>query len=317
MMMSDWNGEKIAEPGVYTGVPLEFYHGPEITTEPSISKSGLKTIWTDGPSAYWWTSVYNPNADEDESTPALDLGRAAHHWLLGEADFATYFALRPEMAPDGRAWNGNNTSCREWLKDRADEGRPVVTVENMKTLRRMRDGLLRNSLVQQGALDGAVERSLIFRCPTTGVWMRSRPDVIPNTSGDYVDLKSCGSLSPRSLQSAIGEGQEYRMQAAVTRMACRALDLPFQSFSFAFVLTKTPFDAEVLTLKDNEIDRGERQVLAAARMFSDGMATGRWPTKREAFGGSDWIESSTWDQTRTDDLLDRLEKFTPVSEAAE
>ena len=56
-----WNGDPIRNPGIYSGLPLEDYHA-DICIEPSVSSSGLRTIYDQSPAHYWVSSPYNEHA---------------------------------------------------------------------------------------------------------------------------------------------------------------------------------------------------------------------------------------------------------------
>lgn len=303
----DWGGGKIDRLGIYSGVPLEIYHGDPCVS-PSISSSGLRTIWSDSPAHYWAFSPYNPNRFTRPTSDAFDLGAAAHHWLLGEADFTKRFVIAPY--DDFRS-----KKARQWRDAERSAGRTVLKAEQMEAVRGMRDGLLRNPLVREGILDGEVERSLFGLDGETGIWVRARPDVMPASSGDIVDLKTTVSVRHDDIANSIAE-YGYHVQAGVLRMVCRMIRLPFTSFSFVFVEKTPPFCTRVVTLKDEEIDRGERIARASLRMFADCMRTGNWPGPGGDQEDAIFIETPSWHQQRTDARLAEA-PATIMSEAAE
>lgn len=297
MNTMEWKGELITEPGVWRGIPIDRYHR-DCTAAPSISSSGLRTIWAQSPLHFWTFSHLNPDRVEPQRSDAFDLGKAAHHWLLGEADFAKHFVLSPY--DDFRT-----KEAREWRDAERAAGRVVLTTAQMEDIRGMRAGLLRNPLVQAGILDGEVERSLIWEDKETGVWLRSRPDVMPNNSGDHSDLKTTTSVWRHDLAKAIATWN-YPMQAALLRMGCRALDLPFTSFAFVFVEKTAPWCCRVVQLKDEELARGEKQVRAAIRIFADCLFSGEWPGPDGDQTDAEWIEQPAWAQTQIDERLRML-----------
>src|ERR1700677_1705472 len=126
MKTRKWDGKSIKMPGVISGMPLEKYHAADACYEPSISSSGLRTIFNKSPKHYWCSSPYNPNRIEPEETEALVLGRAAHHLLFGEADFRRSFAIRPATI-NGESWHGSKTICKAWLYQAEESGLTVLT----------------------------------------------------------------------------------------------------------------------------------------------------------------------------------------------
>lgn len=257
---------KIDKPGLYSGVPMADYHG-DLCVGPSISSSGLRTIFTESPEDYYDTSYLNSDRGEEDDKESFVLGRAAHHLLLGEDDFSTLFIARPDEAPDGRAWNGNNNTCKAWLAGQEKAGRTVLTPGQIEAIRGMARALAKDPLVDSGILNGAIEQTLVYRDKKTGVWVKSRPDAIPNDSGDAADLKTTRA-SFWGLDRDIGK-YRYDVQAAVTRSAFReVLKRELQSFSFVFVKSKRPHSVSVLTLKENDIDEAEKDMRTAIDTFA-------------------------------------------------
>ena len=306
----DFTGDQIDEPGIYRGVPIAIYHGSPCVG-PSISSSGLRTIWSKSPAHYWCRSPLNPRCIvDDEPNEAFDIGRAAHHWLLGEPKFAESFVLSPY--DDFRT-----KEAREWRDATRASGKTVLTVKQMDSIKGMRDGLMRHPLIREaGILDGEIERSLFWKDAETGVWLRSRPDVIPTASGLFVDLKTTASVSREDIAKSIGN-YGYAMQAALLRIGCRELGIPFETFSFVFVEKLPPHCVRVVVLKDHELDRGEKCVRAALRTFAECLQTGIWPGPDGDSDDAEWIESPGWMQTAIDNRLEELARATPVREAAE
>lgn len=85
---------KIGEPGVYD-LSMAEYHG-DCCDSPSVSSSGLRTIWSQSPAHYWYNSPYNPNRPEPKERAHFSIGKAAHHLLyLGRKGFDEEFVVRP------------------------------------------------------------------------------------------------------------------------------------------------------------------------------------------------------------------------------
>lgn len=266
-----WDGGQITKPGVYRGVPLGSYHR-ETKLFPgfSISSSGLRKLIR-RPSEYWATSPFNPEPDEDEPSKALDFGKAAHAILLGDEDFSAHYVIRPEVI-GGKAWQGNRTECREWLE--ANSNRTVVTENDLSAIERIAKALRLNPLVRDGLLSGRAERTMVAQ--SGDIWLKARPDVIPNADGVFVDLKTAADVSDDGITRAIGSAG-YHIQAGLQRMIVRALGGAFNSFAFVFVEKTSPFDVRVKELTPESLDLGERQALAGIKTLKRCLAENRWP----------------------------------------
>jgi len=307
---------KIAVPGIYVGVPMETYHG-DLCVGPSISSTGLRTLWDKSPAHYFEDSYLNlRNEDQDDDDDDDDevkkekvaflFGRAAHHLLLGEDAFSTLFIMRPARAPDERAWNGNNNSCKAWLAEQAAAGRTVLTPKQIKTIRRMAKSLAQQGLVQAGILNGLIEHSMVWRDKETGVWLKARPDAIPNDSGDFGDLKTARSINKQDLSKVIGDFG-YHQQAALIAEGFETLTgQKMASFSDIFVETKAPCCSRIVTISQADIDRGREQNRHCIRLFAECVATKVWPGPAE--DDAEDIELPKWKQEQIDRRLDWIKR---------
>lgn len=277
MNVIDWDGKKISKPGIYRGIPIDRYH-ENICDGPSISSSGLRQIFNESAAHYFVGSPYNPERDPEANKPnkGMILGRAAHHLFLEQKGFAKTFVVRPDESPDGRAWNGNNNSCKDWIKRHEAAGLTILTAEQMAAVIGMAKSLRKEPLIQAGILNGKVEHSMIVREPQTGIWLKSRPDVIPNDAHDFVDLKTSAVIDDEDLQGVIGDFG-YNMQGALIGMVNQLLTgKPMTSFNLIFVETTAPYCVRAVAVKSDALKDGEDQCRAALKLFKRCMETGDW-----------------------------------------
>lgn len=96
------DGEPVPGPGAYR-MSLQHYHTQACCPGPSISSSGLRTIFSESPWHFWASSDLNPDRyPERDTSDALILGRAAHSLLLGDEVFDDHFIYVPKDAPSAR-----------------------------------------------------------------------------------------------------------------------------------------------------------------------------------------------------------------------
>lgn len=276
LQIMDYDGRRITRPGIYRGVPLADYHG-DICEGPSISSSGLRTIFMESPAHYFVSSPYNDERDPDADKPseAMILGRAAHHLFLEQKHFSTTFAVRPETI-GGEAWQGNRKVCREWLADQAKAGLVVLTPEQYRRIIAMSKALAKEPLIQNGILAGKVEHSIFAKHPKTGVWLKARPDVIPTDAWDFVDLKTSAKIDDEDLQGVIGDFA-YHMQGATIDMALElAIGARMNTFNLVFIESKEPHCVRIAEVKHDALAAGRDQCEAALALFAKCMRTGEW-----------------------------------------
>lgn len=302
MNIITWDGQPISKPGVYRGIGIEAYH-EQLTAGPSISSSGLRTIFNESEAHYFVDSYLNPNREEREDSAPFILGRAAHHRLLGEEGFDRYFAIRPEEL-NGKAWNGNRTDCKEWLEHCREQGLTVLTPAMRDAILGMARGLMANPMVSEARiLDGLVEHSIVWQDRETGVWLKVRPDVIPTDALDFADLKTAADITDDGIERAIGD-HGLNMQGALVGMACReVLGREMTSFSLVFSEKAEPHVARVKTLKPADLELGEKQVRAALHLFARSLRTGRWPGPGGEQADAEYAEIKPWRRTAIEHRL--------------
>lgn len=300
MNVIKWKGTPITQPGIYSGVPMDVYHGANLCDGPSVSSSGLRKLVNESPAHYWVESPYNPHRIDTKETEALTFGRAAHHLLLGEDDFNTHYIVRPDRFD---SWRTN--AAKDWRADQQRYGRTVLLPEQIETIRGIARALAAHPLIDAGILNGSIEQTIVWRCKDTGIWLKARPDAIPNDAGDFADLKTTVSVQTSDLARTIAE-HGYQQQAALIAAGWHALTgRDVASFSFVFVEKSPPYCVRVVTLRDDDLARGERQNNVAIKQFAACMASGEWPGP----GGADaeYISLPEWSQSRIDHQLEEAE----------
>lgn len=279
-----WDGNPISKAGIYSHIPMLAYH-QQLTVGPSISSSGLRTIESKTPRHYFEDSYLNPGDPEDQEdeeeakmSKAFIFGRAVHHLFGGEKDFYRNFAVRPVNYPNDntKKWNANSNDCKAWLAERALEGRDVLSPAEMVHIRRMARALAETEEAQAGMLYGLVEHSIIWQDQITGVWLKARPDVIPQDSAMVVDIKTTTDASWEACSRAVTD-HGYHMQLALVDMGMRATaNEPLTDYFLAWLEKGKPYCAAVRPIDNIDIDYGRRQLRRAIDDFARCLETGVW-----------------------------------------
>lgn len=301
MTPTQWDRRPISAPGIYAGIPIDDYHRGDICDGPSVSSSGLRTMFRKSPAHFWATSPLNPERIEEPESAAFTLGRAAHHLLLGEDDFSTLYIARPARFGDYRT-----NEAKAWKAEQEAAGRTCLLPAQLDAIRGMARALAAHSLIEAGILNGAIEQSIFWKDEETGVWLKSRPDAIPNWSGDFADLKTAESVITEALEHALA-AYGYPQQAALLADGFEAItQKKLTSFSLVFVEKTPPYCVRVVTLKDADLERGRQQNRAALRVFARCLERGRWPGP----GGTDaeYIGIPSWDTKKIEDRLMLIEE---------
>lgn len=279
------DGEIIEAPGVYA-MSLGWYH-QSCCAGPSISSTGLRTIAdpSKGPAAYWTGSPLNLHRIPREEKAYFSLGHAAHTLILGEKGFAEHYAVLPEQFPDFKT-----KAAQAWRDEQFAAGRTVLKPADIETIRGMagllpwqqpssgwsvpESGLANSRYVKLGLLEGEIERSLIYRDEVTGVWVKTRPDVLPTASRIVADLKTTTSASP---DKAIWD-HGYHAQGALVREAMkRVLDADMDEFYLVFVQATPPYRVTIREIARIDLDTGTLQNRRALDTFARCLERKEWP----------------------------------------
>lgn len=276
-----WDGLPISKPGLYSLVDMASYHSQALCDGPSISSTGLRKLFLEGPAYFFDSWDGNPARAEQKDARHFILGRAVHHLVLGEPYFAKLFCSQPEKIYTSERgmlkWHGNITECKQWTAARKKEGRSILLPGEIEQLKGMAMRICAHPFYKAGLLQGLIERTLVWRDEHTGIWLKWRPDVIPRASADFGDIKTTLSVQWPDLMRTIDE-YGYYQQAALGRWACRAvLDGDMESFTYLFVEKTRPWCVRDVRLWDEDLQRGEDANRAALETFKHCLEKGEWP----------------------------------------
>ncbi|MCD1645297.1 PD-(D/E)XK nuclease-like domain-containing protein [Aurantimonas coralicida] len=311
----EYQGGKITQPGIYRGISLAEYHeNPDLFDGPSISKSSLKWLLPShggSPKAFWGRWKHNPEHIAQKPTDALNFGKATHALLLGDEDFESAYAVHPAEYPNEKPrkgegptkpWNWNADFCKDWRD--AQGAKTIISPDQRAMIGRIRDDAARYPLIRHsGILNGAVERTIAWKDPETGIWLKVRPDVIPDGDGVYADLKTAGKFDEDFLEKQAFEACYY-LQGAMIRRVCRALGLPFTTFAMIYVLKDEVPDTAHVELSEHELDRGEREIGWALKTIRKCLDAGEWPGAQPFKGGERHLQLKPWVKQKIDDFLE-------------
>jgi hypothetical protein len=278
LTITPWDGQPISQPGWYSGIPIERYHSAGICDGIAVSSTNLRTCWSESPRHMHHKWCENPKHEQKKPTPAMILGQAAHHLFLGEDDFGQKFIAQPEFYPDKKTgelkkWTMAADWCKAWMFQH--QKFTVVTVKEFDAIVEMAKSLRLNAMVDDGALNGHIECSGFFKHADTGLWVKVRPDVIPPTSGDFVDLKTASEVITPALQYSMRK-YGYHQQGALIWETCNALGAPFTEFTLMFIETVAPYCARDVSVTPDDIDLGRRQNLWALRAIKGCIDNDYW-----------------------------------------
>lgn len=292
------DGEPVPGPGAYR-MSLQHYHSQDCCPGPSISSSGLRKIWRDGPWAFWSESNLNPDRyPEDSPSAALILGRAAHSLILGDEVFSEAFTYYPKDAPrrpdarqiaaferDGKWSDAAKAGAEFWEKfDREAQGKTMLSETQVEAILRMAENIRKNPLAVEMLTGGMTEVSAIWQDEATGVWVKSRPDVFPDNGADAADLKTFTRRSTNlklAVQRAITDHGYAAQMALAQEAAERVFGVSASEFVLVFVETTPPHEVVTVRLDEESVHLGRIQNRHALDTFAKCLKSGEWPGQIE------------------------------------
>lgn len=265
--------DKIDKPGIYD-ITLEEHHS-DICVGPSISSSDIRALENpeNTPAHAWMRSAINPDAKRFEANDAMIKGSAAHALLLGEN--TSRFIIRPKKLY-GHVWSGNRKAHREWLAAQKAAGRIVLHPEWIDDIRGMHKSLSENTFIRDGALNGAVEKSVIYIDEKTGLFVKARPDALPSER-HVVDLKCMAQVDRMFVTRQISD-KGYHIQLALAGLARQMVEgVEVKEYILVCVGSKPPHAIRIAPISDTAIKFGLRQIRRSIDLFAECFHSGEWP----------------------------------------
>jgi hypothetical protein len=240
---------RITAPGLYPGIPAEAYHGDKLTPEPALSSSGARKIMSSCPAQFWWDHENPP-----EPTEALDVGSAAHEWLLEGDTWPQRFTVLPEDH------NGATKAGKARIEEIEASGKRPLKHDAFATINAMHDALVAHE----------------FALSAFSIWCRARLDAMPRRGTIFADYKTCRSADPDDLRKSIAD-YGYHQQAAWYCEGIRALGIcPNPTFLFVFQQKTPPYLITPVVLDQTTLDWGAALNRKAKAIFAHGLRTGQW-----------------------------------------
>ena len=253
------------------------YHG----YREAISKSRLANMAV-CPQYFKWCED-NPQ----EPTDDLILGSAFHKIVLETDTFDKEFVILPEI---NRRTKEGKDLYETFLKE--NEGKTLLTVEQMQTITAMRDSVMSNKYSAR-LLNGQREQSMYFYDDLTKEYCKVRPDCyrfITGANGEkrviIPDLKSCRSARTDDFMRDVVR-YSYDLQAYMYSYGVsKTLNIPMANIDFIFIAVekKAPHLTNILQADSYILERGEALFRKYIGEYHECKKTGEWYGLNGAYG---------------------------------
>lgn len=270
-------GPLITEPGAYPDIDGEVYHQIEICDAPSISSTGLKTIASKSAYHYWWQSPLNPERPVQPQKQHFNVGKGVHDLLLLQDLFPKQYFILPE---------GFDARLKKWADAKADRaeavgyGVPVLSYDQYRMVYAMAEQVEKNELAKALIISGIPEMTLAAKDPITGVWIRSKPDILPDTTDIIPDIKTAISAHPDDFEKSATKFGYFQSAAHYMDIIDLIYGEPAggkRRFVLIVVESAPPHLVQIYHLDDDGIQMGRMLNRKALNTFAECLRTGIWP----------------------------------------
>lgn len=286
------DGEIITQAGLYK-MSMDWYHS-QCCEGPSVSSSGLRTILMGSPWHFWSTSNINPDRyPEKEVKQHFALGSATHCLVLGDEVFDENYYFIPADAPqrptipqikaherDGEWSEIAAPRAAFWEKaDKEAEGKVFVTGEQLEKIKYMSQNIAKSPEAVQALTGGLTEICMIWQDQATGVWIKSRPDMIPDNGCDFSDLKTFAPKIDNIKLAAQRSITDYRydMQMALAQMGAQQFGLSADECVLIMVQTSEPYTVTPVKLDAESLYFARCFCRKAIDTFAECIKSNHWP----------------------------------------
>jgi PDDEXK-like domain of unknown function (DUF3799) len=266
----------ITEPGAYADISMDDYHGREICGSPSVSSSGLKRIEDESAYHYWFNSPLNPNRPKQEQKRHFNVGKGLHDLLLMGDLFPKEYFILPEGF-DARL--KDYRSAKEERDAAIEAGVPVIRFDDNEMIKAMAIQVRSDPIAEALISSGQPEMTLAAKDPVTGVWMRARPDVLPDTKDIIPDIKTAISAHPAAYEKQATNFGYFQSAAHYMDLIDLLYGEAEQKRRFVLIVVEKspPYVVQTYHLDDEAIQFGRMLNRRCINIFARCLETGDWP----------------------------------------
>lgn len=255
--------QKITSAGIFD-LPKADYHADPC--EPaSLSSTGARKIMSECPAKFWHDRNHPP-----APTDALNIGDAAHEWLLEGDTWPQRHGVLPEDH------NGRTKEGKEQIAAIESRGKHPLKFADFEKIKAMVTAL-RTGPFGMAFTNGDAEKSLFWKDPATGIMCRCRPDWMPKRGTIYPDYKTARSCRPEDLERAMWD-YGYHQQAEWYETGLKALGICERPrLLFIAQEKEPPFLVTPFLPDDDAIAWASLQNRKARDIFARCLDSGHWP----------------------------------------
>lgn len=225
----------------------------------------------DSPEKFRW---HMDHPEEEEKSPALAFGSAAHKLILEPNDFDSEYAVAPNV--DRRTKTGKE----EWAAFcEENTGKTMIGPDDYSVMMQMLESVVNCPLANE-MLSGQHEVPFFWKDPETGIACKCKADCVRHIDGRYVivDYKTTLSAQTEKFNAEIFK-RGYMMQAAMYAEGVQvALGLDYRpGFVFVAQEKKAPYAVNVIEVSEDVMEYGSKIFHDLLRKYHECKEVDIWP----------------------------------------
>lgn len=260
--------------GMFPDVSIDAYHADQLTPEPALSSSGIRTLLNATPAHF---AARNPRLTEypdqiERPTKQQTLGTVFHRLILGKgADIDLY---------EFKDWK---TKEAQMMRDASlAAGKIPVLPKVYRQAEILVEKATPKLIKRFGAWPiGQSEVGLVWKRPTTSGTIYGRALVDHISEGSHeIDFKSTElSLDDVSLAKKVAnDGSDIQAAWYLEGLWTLYPEIAGRGdFTFVFQEVEPPYDTRFVTLTENWLTRARLRIERAANLFGECIKKGQWP----------------------------------------
>jgi hypothetical protein len=231
-----------------------------------ISASDIKTF-LQSPAKYYYEKYVQT---EKPVKAHFSFGSAMHEMILEPHLFDSNYMVIPKV--DGRTIEGKKKLAE--FKEKS-EGKTIITEEDSQMIGQIAKNALNNHTLTDLMKDSHREVSCYTIDEHTGLKVRMRPDIMPQTIKALVDLKSCVDSSPKKFKSDV-----YSFGYSISA-AFYSDFLSRENYVFAACSKTPPHEVALYALNDEMVQYGREQYRMGLDLIKFCQDNNYWPSYNE------------------------------------
>jgi hypothetical protein len=232
----------------------------------------------------------NPSRPPESDASHFAIGKAAHDLILDGAGWPDRYHVLPE--------GFTRAGTKKWADAIADAdaaeaaGKTIIRHDDHATVLAMAEAIKRHP-ISKALIRGKAEKTIAWKDKETGVWLRCRPDFLPDDLRFIPDYKSTASAAPKDFERSVFN-YGYALQAALYLEGIAAVfGEDDRQFFFISQEKDPPYIVQPYCLSQSAYEYGRREMRKAINIFANCLNANKWPSYSEDFVTIDlplWIK---------------------------